>query len=48
MLTFSQVYMAVAKDHDTNLIASGSKPDELGLVNQHGLSRKVHFEITFF
>ena len=49
-----QLQMALAKAHDTNVLASGLVPDEIGLVNQYGLSRKVrrgrqwciHFSMT--
>lgn len=34
--------MALAKDHDSNVLAQGLVPDEIGLVNQYGLSRKVN------
>ena len=36
-----QLFFTVAQEHGNNLFVSGQKPDEIGYVNQHGLSRKV-------
>lgn len=36
-----QLYNTVARDYGTNMIVVGGNPDEMGYVNQHGLSRKV-------
>jgi hypothetical protein len=36
-----QLFGTVAREYGTNLIATGQIPDEVGYVNQHGLSRKV-------
>ena len=39
-----QVYQPCAHDTTTNVVALGLKPDEIGLVNQWGLSRKHIFD----
>ncbi|KAF9561774.1 Aldo/keto reductase [Agrocybe pediades] len=44
IVVMTKVYFPVGKTADTPLIGLGSKPDELGYVNQHGLSRKHIFE----
>lgn len=38
---YPQVYFPVAKTYGLNTFAFGKTPEELGLVNQNGLSRKV-------
>ena len=35
--------MPIARDTGLNVVARGLKPDEIGLVNQYGLSRKVSY-----
>ncbi|TCD60307.1 hypothetical protein EIP91_010401 [Steccherinum ochraceum] len=43
LVIMTKVYMPLAKEYDVNLYALPGKPDEMGLVNQHGLSRKNIF-----
>ena len=40
----SQVYQPCAHDTGTNIVAKGLNPDDIGLVNQWGLSRKHIFD----
>ncbi|KAI0956586.1 hypothetical protein AcW1_005228 [Taiwanofungus camphoratus] len=44
IVVMTKVYMPVAENYGWNLIVTGANPDELGLVNQHGLSRKHIFD----
>ncbi|KAG6860274.1 hypothetical protein C0995_013419 [Termitomyces sp. Mi166 len=44
IVILTKVYGTVAHDYGTNLIISGANPDEMGYVNQHGLSRKHIFD----
>ena len=39
-----QVYFTVARDFGTNLVIGKEKPDDIGYINQHGLSRKVRLD----
>lgn len=43
LVIMTKVYFPVAKKYEENTIMSGKKPEEIGLVNQHGLSRKHIF-----
>lgn len=36
-----QLYAVVGREHGTNFTVSKKNPDEMGYINQHGLSRKV-------
>ena len=36
-----QLYFAVNPDPNVSAFASGKTPEELGIINQHGLNRKV-------
>ncbi len=36
-----QVFAPIPKDHVTSLWAKGIKPEDVGIINQKGLSRKV-------
>jgi aryl-alcohol dehydrogenase-like predicted oxidoreductase len=42
IVVMTKVFCTVGRD-STHLVATGAKPDELGYVNQHGLSRKHIF-----
>ncbi|PPQ62929.1 hypothetical protein CVT24_006169 [Panaeolus cyanescens] len=44
IVVMTKVYAVVARDYGTNLIVQGGDPDQLGYVNQRGLSRKHIFE----
>ncbi|KAF8069931.1 aryl-alcohol dehydrogenase [Lyophyllum atratum] len=44
IVVMTKLFGTVAREHGTNFITSGQKPDEAGYVNQHGLSRKHIFE----
>ncbi|KAJ3479788.1 hypothetical protein NLI96_g8811 [Meripilus lineatus] len=44
IVVMTKVYFPIAKKFGENVFASGKTPEELGLVNQHGLSRKHIFE----
>jgi len=44
IVVMTKLFMTVAKEPGTNLIVTGQNPDEVGYVNQHGLSRKHIFE----
>ncbi|KAG6872696.1 hypothetical protein C0995_007490 [Termitomyces sp. Mi166 len=44
LLIHGQVYFTVARETGTNLFATGEKPEDVGYVNQHGLSRKHIFD----
>ncbi|KAL6308539.1 aryl-alcohol dehydrogenase [Sparassis latifolia] len=44
IVVMTKVYFTVAPSHDTNLFKSAVPPEEMGLVNQHGLSRKHIFD----
>ncbi|KAF7794643.1 hypothetical protein EIP86_005780, partial [Pleurotus ostreatoroseus] len=44
IVVMTKVYQPCAKDTGTNIVAAGLNPDELGLVNQWGLSRKHIFD----
>ena len=37
----TKVFFAVPPEVSTNLIAAGKKPEDVGIINQHGLNRKV-------
>ncbi|KAG5352690.1 hypothetical protein C0989_001032 [Termitomyces sp. Mn162] len=43
IVILTKVFNVVARDYGTNFIMSGTNPDEIGYVNQHGLSRKHIF-----
>jgi hypothetical protein len=36
-----QLWATVAREHGTNFLTEGINPDNVGYINQHGLSRKV-------
>lgn len=38
------MYGAVAREYGTNFITNAINPDDVGYINQHGLSRKHIFE----
>ena len=40
LVILTKVYFPVASRYDTNTF--GQKPEDLGIINQHGLNRKVH------
>ncbi|KAF8232491.1 aryl-alcohol dehydrogenase [Tricholoma matsutake] len=44
IVVMTKVFFTVAREYGTNLVASGQIPEDLGYVNQHGLSRKHIFE----
>ncbi|KAG6872571.1 hypothetical protein C0995_008722 [Termitomyces sp. Mi166 len=44
IVILTKVYGTVAREYGTNFITSGENTDELGYVNQHGLSRKHIFD----
>ncbi|KAG6907918.1 hypothetical protein DXG01_006848 [Tephrocybe rancida] len=44
IVVLTKVFFTVANDYETNVVVSGIKPDEVGYVNQHGLSRKHIFD----
>jgi len=44
IVVMTKVYGTVAHEYGTNFIVAGKSPDQLGYVNQHGLSRKHIFE----
>ncbi|KAF9441916.1 aryl-alcohol dehydrogenase [Macrolepiota fuliginosa MF-IS2] len=44
IVVMTKVYATVAREFGTNFVASGKNPDDLGYINQHGLSRKHIFE----
>jgi len=44
IVVMTKVYNTVAREYGTNFMRVGGKPDELGYVNQHGLSRKHIFD----
>ncbi|KAG6879268.1 hypothetical protein C0992_003942 [Termitomyces sp. T32_za158] len=44
IVILTKVHGTVAREYGTNFIASGVEPDEVGYVNQHGLSRKHIFD----
>lgn len=44
IVVLTKVYATVAREYGTNLVASGINPDDIGYINQHGLSRKHIFE----
>ena len=37
----TKVFFAVPPEVSTNLIGAGKKPEDIGIINQHGLNRKV-------
>ncbi|KAG6901017.1 hypothetical protein C0995_002223 [Termitomyces sp. Mi166 len=41
IVILTKVYFTVARETGTNVFATGEKPEDVGYVNQHGLSRKV-------
>ena len=41
IVVMTKVFGVLAPQYDMNLMAMGLKADEVGLINQHGLSRKV-------
>jgi len=43
LVIMTKVYFPVAKEYGFNTIRAGITPEEIGLVNQHGLSRKHIF-----
>ncbi|EPQ52791.1 Aldo/keto reductase, partial [Gloeophyllum trabeum ATCC 11539] len=44
IVVMTKVYGTVARTYDTNLMKTGKSPEEVGHVNQHGLSRKHIFD----
>ncbi|KAH9947234.1 aryl-alcohol dehydrogenase [Amylocystis lapponica] len=44
IVVMTKVYFTLAPKYDMNIMTMGVKPDEVGLVNQHGLSRKHIFD----
>ncbi|KAJ3482871.1 hypothetical protein NLI96_g6682 [Meripilus lineatus] len=48
IVVMTKVYFPLGKTYGDNIIATGKKPDEVGLINQHGLSRKVPFRLPQF
>lgn len=44
IVVMTKVYNAVARDYGLNIKAQGKNPDDLGLINQYGLSRKHIFD----
>ncbi|KAI9066912.1 aryl-alcohol dehydrogenase [Trametes sanguinea] len=44
LVIMTKVYNPVPSDPSVNLIALGKKPEEVGIINQHGLSRKHIFD----
>ncbi|KAH9947236.1 aryl-alcohol dehydrogenase [Amylocystis lapponica] len=44
IVVMTKLYGTLAPKYDMNLMSMGVKPDEVGLVNQHGLSRKHIFD----
>ncbi|TCD64936.1 hypothetical protein EIP91_003433 [Steccherinum ochraceum] len=43
LVIMTKVYFPVHPDHGVNILTAGLSPDDIGLVNQHGLSRKAIF-----
>ncbi|KAG6846180.1 hypothetical protein H0H93_015576, partial [Arthromyces matolae] len=44
IVILTKVYFTVGRDTGDNIVATGQAPDEIGYVNQHGLSRKHIFD----
>jgi len=44
IVVMTKLYSTVCKEYGRNLNRTNEKPDEIGLVNQHGLSRKHIFD----
>ncbi|TFK49945.1 aryl-alcohol dehydrogenase [Heliocybe sulcata] len=44
IVVMTKLYATVAREYGTNLMRESKTPEELGYVNQHGLSRKHIFE----
>ncbi|KAF5320800.1 hypothetical protein D9619_001960 [Psilocybe cf. subviscida] len=44
IVVMTKVFATVGKNYGVNFMRSGEKPDDVGYVNQHGLSRKHIFE----
>ncbi|KAG5642117.1 hypothetical protein DXG03_003588 [Asterophora parasitica] len=44
IVVMTKLFGTVAREYGTNLLRSAQKPDDIGYVNQHGLSRKHIFE----
>ncbi|RDB25335.1 Versiconal hemiacetal acetate reductase [Hypsizygus marmoreus] len=44
IVVMTKLFNTVAQAYGTNLFRTGEKPDDIGYVNQHGLSRKHIFE----
>ena len=42
-----QLFSPVCKEYGMNLMALGKKPEEVGIINQKGLNRKVAMFIIF-
>lgn len=44
IVVLTKVYNTVAREYGTNFVSNAINPDDVGYVNQHGLSRKHIFE----
>ncbi|KAI0657093.1 aryl-alcohol dehydrogenase [Cubamyces menziesii] len=44
LVIMTKLYSPVPADPSVNLITSGKKPEEVGIINQHGLNRKHIFD----
>ncbi|KIM40267.1 hypothetical protein M413DRAFT_446440 [Hebeloma cylindrosporum] len=44
IVVLTKVYNTVAREYSTNFVSNAINPDDVGYVNQHGLSRKHIFE----
>ncbi|PIL33284.1 transporter [Ganoderma sinense ZZ0214-1] len=44
LVIMTKVYFPVPADPSTNLFTSGKKPEDVGIINQHGLNRKHIFD----
>ena len=43
-----QLFSPVCKEYGMNLMALGKKPEEVGIINQKGLNRKVRSMTLYF
>ncbi|OBZ75777.1 Versiconal hemiacetal acetate reductase [Grifola frondosa] len=41
IVVMTKLYNPVPSDYGMNLVATGKRPEEVGIINQHGLNRKV-------
>ncbi|TFK44874.1 aryl-alcohol dehydrogenase [Crucibulum laeve] len=44
IVVMTKLYNVVAREYGTNFVVNGQNPDEIGYINQHGLSRKHIFQ----